>query len=202
MTVGGILASLFPLLYLIGLGSLVFLSPFALPVQTFVAAVAYIYLLPLIIFRLHGFFFPVLEGDYDLSEKRYNPWWTGHMLQYPFIAVPFLESLLHFVPGLYSMWLRAWGSKIGQKVFWTPRTEILDRNLVHIGDSVLVGHMSIFVSHLVEMRNGAPTLVLKCIRIEEKSFLGADAQFGPGAYVPAGSRLKPKMRLFWKGEWK
>ncbi|MBL7546167.1 MAG: hypothetical protein JNL11_20270 [Bdellovibrionaceae bacterium] len=161
-----------------------------------------IYLLPLALFRLHSLFFRVEEGDYDLSKKAYNPWWTAHMLQYPFIALPFLESVLHFVPGLYSWWLRGWGAKIGKKIFWTPRTEILDRNLVEIGSGTIIGHLTVMVSHLVETRSGVPMLVIKKVRIGEKCLVGADAQLGPGTEIASRTNLKPKVRLYWKGEWK
>lgn len=202
MTIGGMIASLFPLLYLVinicAVGNLLQNPSWAS--GAFLASG--IYLLPLLIFRLHSVFFKVTEGDFDLSKKVYNPWWTAHMLQYPFISLPFLESVLHFVPGLYSMWLRAWGAKIGKKVFWTPRTEILDRNLVEVGSHTIIGHMTIMVSHLVETRSGVPMLVLKKVKIGEKCLVGADAQLGPGADIANRTQLKPKMRLYWKGEWK
>jgi hypothetical protein len=168
----------------------------------FLVLLSSIYLMPLILFRIHSLFFKIEDGEFDLSQKKYNPWWTAHMLQYPFIALPFLESILHFFPGLYSLWLRGWGSKIGKKVFWTPRTEILDRNLVEVGDGTIIGHMTIMCSHLVETQSGVPKLVIKKVKIGDRCLVGADAQLGPGAEVPSRTQLKPKMRLFWKGEWK
>ncbi|OYZ16247.1 MAG: hypothetical protein B7Y39_15880 [Bdellovibrio sp. 28-41-41] len=202
MTVGGVLASFFPAFYfLLNLMSLIGFVQ-APGLSSFACILFSIYLVPLILYRLHSLFFKIEEGEFDLSKKVYNPWWTAHMLQYPFIALPFLESLLHFFPGLYSIWLRAWGSKIGKKIFWTPRTEILDRNLVEIGDQTIIGHLTIMVSHLVETRSGIPNLVIKKVRIGEKCLISADAQLGPGAEVPSRTQLKPKTRLYWKGEWK
>lgn len=58
------------------------------------------------------------------------------------------------------------------------------------------------VSHLVETRSGIPKLIIKKVRIGEKCLISADAQLGPGAEVPSGTQLKPKARLYWKGEWK
>ncbi len=58
------------------------------------------------------------------------------------------------------------------------------------------------VSHLVETRSGIPKLIIKKVRIGEKCLISADAQLGPGAEVPSGTQLKPKTRLYWKGEWK
>lgn len=202
MTIAGRLAALFPLLYLVLCGTWVTYSILYPAWYSVLVLAGIVYLIPLFLFRLHGLFFKIEDGDYDLSKKLYNPWWTGHMLQYPFVAFPFLESILHFVPGLYTLWLRAWGSKIGKQVFWTPRTDVIDRNLIEVGDRTLVGHMSIMVSHMVETKSGVPNLVLKKIKIGSKCLIGADSQLGPGAVVPDGTKLKPKARLFWRGEWK
>lgn len=202
MTLAGRIASLFPFFYM--LLCLYWIGVMLQGFQWwhFAILISIVYLLPLVLFRLHSIFFKIEEGEYDLSKKAYSPWWTSHMLQYPFISFPWLESLLHFVPGLYSIWIRAWGSKVGKKVFWTPRTEIIDRSLVEIGDSTLIGHMTIMVSHLVETRSGIPKLVLMKVRVGSKCLVSADAQLGPGATIPDGTKLKPKARLFWKGEWK
>ena len=44
-------------------------------------------------------------------------------------------------------------------------------------------------------------LVIKTIKIGEKSFIGADSQIGPGAIVAPRTKLKPKSRIYWRGEW-
>lgn len=194
MTIGGRIISLFPLLWLtcvlaciwqMNLGLLLFV----------------IYLMPLLLYRIHFLFFPFTDGYWVLSEKKYNPWWASHMFQYPYVALPWIESVLHFVPGLYSMWLRAWGSKIGKAVFWTPRVEIVDRGLVEVGDGAVFGHISALCSHMVADIEGKPALVIKTIKIGDKAFIGADSQLGPGAIVPSRTKLKPKTRMYWRGEW-
>jgi hypothetical protein len=166
----------------------------ALPVAT--------YILPVTLFRLFNALAPMREGFFDLSERKYNPWWTSHMLQFPFIALPWLESLLHFVPGLYTLWLRAWGSQIGKGVYWTPRTEIVDRSMMIVGDQCIIGHQSLFVAHLVEVKNGRPILFVKKIKIGNYCLVSADAQLGPGANIADGTKLKLKSRIYWRGEWK
>lgn len=201
MTLGGRLVSLFPLFYLICVFGWV--GKMFADFETFdpLVLIFIVYLMPLLIHRVHFFFFPFTDGYWILSEKKYNPWWASHMFQYPFIACPWIESLLHFVPGLYSAWLRAWGSKIGKEVFWTPRVEIVDRGLVEIGDYSVFGHISAMCSHMVADIDGKPALVIKTIKIGEKSFIGADSQIGPGAIVPPRTKLKPKSRIYWRGEW-
>lgn len=202
MTIGGKIISLFPLFYLISVLSWLFKMLWHLEFYDFLILPGIIYLLPLTLHRIHFLFFPFDEGYWVLSEKKYNPWWASHMFQFPFIACPWIESLIHFIPGLYSVWLRAWGSKIGKGIFWTPRVEVIDRGLIEVGDYVVFGHITALCSHMVAEIEGKPSLVIKKIRIGDKAFIGADSQLGPGAEVPSRTILKVKTRLFWRGEWK
>lgn len=201
MTLGGRLISLFPLFYLCIVLMWIWKMFQNFTVYDPFILTGIIYLLPLILYRIHFVFFPFTDGYWVLSEKKYNPWWASHMFQYPFIALPWLESLIHFVPGLYSIWLRAWGSKIGKAVFWTPRVEVIDRGLIEVGDYAIFGHISALCSHMVADIDGKPALVIKTIKIGDKAFIGADSQLGPGATVPSRTKLKPKTRLYWRGEW-
>lgn len=201
MTLGGKIVSFFPVVYFLIVFSWVFKMFSHFEVWDFLVLFVIVYLLPLLVHRVHFLFFPFTDGYWVLSEKKYNPWWASHMFQYPFIALPWLESLIHFFPGLYSIWLRAWGSKVGKGVFWTPRVEIVDRGLMDIGNYVIVGHISGFCSHMVAEIDGKPCLVVKKIIIGDKVFVGADTQMGPGANIPAKTKLKPKSRLYWRGEW-
>lgn len=202
MTIGGKIVSFFPLFYLLSV-----LGWMGQMLQDFhyyqiLVLVGIVYLMPLFFHRLHFMFFPFEDGYWILSEKKYNPWWASHMFQFPFIACPWIESILHFVPGLYSLWLRCWGSKIGKNIYWTPRVEIVDRGLMEVGNNVVVGHISGFCSHMVADIDGKPALVIKKIILGDKVFVGADSQMGPGANVPPRTKLKPKTRLYWRGEWR
>ncbi len=201
MTWGGRLISLFPMLYLVLI--IFWFQKMFLQAQVydFAMLLALIYLLPLGLHRIHLRFFPLPDGAWDISARKYNPWWGSHMLQLPFIAIPWLESLLHFVPGLFSLWLRAWGSQIGRGVYWTPRVEILDRGLIVVGDKVLFGHLTAMSSHMVAEIEGRPMLVIKRIHIGSKALIGADTQFGPGAVIAERTKVKPKTRLYWRGDW-
>lgn len=200
MTLLGRLITLFPLLHFSGLLVTLYLSVACHPLY-FLAALAWLYLIPLILLQIHNAFFPLSETSIDLSEKKYSAWWGNHQLQYLFIVIPPLENILHIVPGLFSIWLRAWGSKIGKKVFWTPRVEILDRGLVEIGNGVVLGHLTAMSSHMVADIDGKPHLIIKKVRIGDKAFIGADSQFGPGAIITAGTKVKPKSRIWWRGEY-
>jgi hypothetical protein len=202
MTIGGKIVSFFPLFYLLCVLGFMGQMLNDFHYYQILVLVGIIYLMPLIFHRLHFMFFPFKDGYWILSEKKYNPWWASHMFQFPFIACPWIESLLHFVPGLYSLWLRCWGSKIGKNVYWTPRVEIVDRGLMEVGNNVVVGHISGFCSHMVADIDGKPALVVKKIILGDRVFVGADTQMGPGANVPPKTKLKPKTRLYWRGEWR
>lgn len=201
MTIGGKLVSLFPVFYLLVIIGWCLKMSSHFQYQDFAILFSIIYLMPLGLYRIHFYFFPFSDGYWALSEKKYNPWWASHMFQFPFIACPWIESLIHFIPGLYSLWLRAWGSKIGKNVYWTPRVEVVDRGLIEVGDYAIIGHVSVMCSHMVADIEGKPALVIKKIIIGEKAFIGADSQLGPGAVVEAKAKLKPKTRLYWRGEW-
>ena len=201
MTLAGRIVSLFPFIYLLAVGSWIFKMFSDFQGTDILILLGIVYVFPLLCHRIHFLFFPFSDGYWDLSEKKYNPWWASHMFQYPFIALPWVESLLHFVPGLYSLWLRAWGSKIGKKVFWTPRVEVIDRGLIEVGDGAIFGHISAMSSHMVAEIDGKPCLVIKKIVIGKKAFIGADSQHGPGVIVADRTKLKPKSRLYWRGEW-
>lgn len=201
MSLGGRLVSLFPAFYLALVGAAlgwIWMAPtwWSLPLL-----LAIVYLLPVTAFRIHNFFLPLGEGKWDLSSPQYNRWWGAYCFQFPFMAVPWLEGLLHFVPGLYSCWLRAWGSKVGQKVFWTPRVEIVDRSLMEIGNGVVFGHLATMSCHAVSSIDGRPTLLTMRIKIGDRALIGVDTQFGPGVTVEPGTQVKAKTRRYWKGDW-
>src|SRR5262245_3121557 len=89
------------------------------PVQP-VMLVVILYLVPPLTFRLHQIIFPIRKSLSNIAERKYSPWWGAHQIQLIYIAIPQLEAALRLVPGLYSAWLRLWGSRIGRGVYWTP----------------------------------------------------------------------------------
>lgn len=152
------------------------------PVQP-VLLVAIIYLLPPLSFRIHHIIFPIRKRTSNLSESKYSPWWGAHMIQVIYIALPQLESLLRLVPGLYSVWLRLWGSRVGRNVYWTPNVEITDRHMLDIGDRVVVGHKTKFLGHAIKPRDDAMMLYTHKIRVGNDVFIGAGSRIGPGAVI-------------------
>jgi acetyltransferase-like isoleucine patch superfamily enzyme len=182
------LLSVFPLVHvLLILGSIagVFLRPgvlscFAIP--------ASVYVFPVVAFRLHNLLFPLKTGTRDLGKREYSSWWGGHQIQLLFLAVPPLEAVLTLVPGLFSLWLRAWGSKVGRHVYWTPQVQILDRSLLEVGSGVHFGHKVITSSHVVtRTKSGRLLLMVDRITIGDNAFIGAGTRIGPGVTVGEGA---------------
>ena len=181
--------SFFPLLHMF----LVFVSIcnfFAVSfVWGFILSFFSIYFLPILFFRLHQSFYPYKEGRFFLDRKEYVPWWGVHQFQILFIALPALESILRLCPGLYSFWLRLWGSKIGKNVYWTPLVEILDRSNLEIGSNVIIGHKVCLLSHVINKQKSGLILYVKNIKIGSNTLIGAGSRFGPGAIVGDGAMV-------------
>lgn len=151
--------------------------------------IAVIYLLPPLTFRVHQFFFPIRERVSDLAERRYSPWWGAHQIQVIYIAIPQLEAILRLVPGLYSLWLRLWGSKVGRNVHWTPNVEITDRSMLIVGDRVVFGHKTKCLGHAIKPKGKSMILYVRAIRIGNDVFIGAGSRIGPGVVINDGSYL-------------
>ena len=159
-----------------------------------------LYLFPLLTYRLHEVAFPLRTGTSYLLGEEYSPWWGGHQIQWIYVAFPFLETALRAVPGLFSAWLRAWGSEVGSGVYWTPTLEVADRALLRIGDHVVFGQACGLYAHLISPSDGDLKLLVRTIEIGAGSFVGAGSflaagvKIGPGVTLPMGSRLRPGER--------
>lgn len=160
-----------------------------------------LYAAPLLAFRIHSWALPLREGPSELIGGQYSRWWGGHMIQWVYIGLPFLELPLRAVPGLYSAWLRLWGAKIGRGVYWTPLIEITDRNLLEVGDFVVFGHQVGLYAHAIKPRGQGLMLYVRRIRIGSGVFIGAGSRLGPGvrvadgAFVPVTSDIYPNTRF-------
>jgi hypothetical protein len=160
-----------------------------------------LYGLPLLIYRLHTWFYPIQEGISYLGSKQYSPWWGSHQIQAIYIAFPALETLLRLIPGVFSLWLRLWGSKVGKAVYWTPTLEVADRGLLEIGDRVVFGHGVGLYPHIIKPRKQDLMLYIKKIKIGDNVFLGAWNHIGPGVtieaetYIPVFTHIYPNQKL-------
>lgn len=161
------------------------------------AALLWIYLVPVAIYRLHEAIWPVKIGGSYLVGGEYSAWWGGHQIQLVYYAFPWLEAALRLVPGAYSAWLRLWGSKVGRGVYWTPAVEIGDRALMEIGDGAVFGHRVAAFSHIIKPRRTNVLLVVRRVTVGSGAFVGAGvvlapgAVVAPGAFVEAGTHVYP-----------
>ncbi len=152
-----------------------------------VGTVLAIYLLPVSLYRLFVAVYPLELGLSNMAEKRFSPWWASHQIQLLYTAVPVLEAVLRMIPGLYSAWLRLWGSQIGSAVYWTPRMEIHDRGLLRIGDNVVFGHKVELYGHTVTLKRGRMLLYTGVVTIGAGAFVGAGSRLAPGVVVEPGA---------------
>ncbi len=160
-----------------------------------------LYGLPMLVYRLHEWFYPVREGISYLRGQDYSPWWGSHQIQVIYIAIPALEAILRLIPGAFSGWLRLWGSQVGRNVYWTPGLEIADRGLLEIGDRVIMGHRVGIYPHIIKPRKQDLMLYVKKVKIGSDVFLGAGTHLGPGVviadgtYLPVASHLYPNQKV-------
>ena len=189
MSVLGRILSFYPAFILsLAVATLIWFGYRPSPVQP-AAFVFILYLLPPLTLRLHQAIFPLREGLSKLSAPGYSPWWGAHQIQLLYIALPMLEAILRLVPGLYSAWLRLWGSKIGRQVYWTPNVEIIDRSMIEIGHRAVLGHKCKLLGHAIKPKGDAVVLYLRKIKIGNDVFIGAGSRLGPGATIADGTYL-------------
>lgn len=188
-TLFGRLVVFFPATQVLGVAALAI--AFALePALWHLAGIAFVvYGYPLLSFRLVNAVAPLREGRALIPNGRYVPWWGSFHLQQIFLAVPWLEAALRLVPGLFSLWLRLWGSRIGRGVYWPPQLEIADRSLLEVGDGAVLGHRSGYYCHILNpSKDGRLLLVVKKVRVGAHAFIGSGSRLGPGTVV--GDRVK------------
>ena len=156
---------------------------------------------PLLIHKIHDYFYPIQEGISYLQTKDYSSWWGSHQIQSIYITFSGLESGLRLIPGAFSFWLRLWGAKVGKNVYWTPRLEIADRSLIEIGDNVFFGQGCGIFSHVVKPKKQDLLLYIKKVKIGSNVFIGASSVLTPGVivedktFLPVESRLYPNQRI-------
>lgn len=187
MTPLGRFFAIFPGLHLAAIG-LAFASFVAGPTLDRAVVLALsVYGVPLAAFKLLERTTPIEEGPSYLDRPEFSPWWAGHQVQTVLNAFPAFETVLRVLPGVYSAWLRHWGGTVGSGVYWTARAEVLDRNLVDVGDRVVVGHAVIFCSHIIKPTKNGLFLWVKRVQVGAGAVLGAECRLGPGARVAEGA---------------
>jgi acetyltransferase-like isoleucine patch superfamily enzyme len=152
-----------------------------------------IYLFPPMVLRILERWAPIKPGVACIDGRTFCPWLAAHHIQAFYDALPYLESLLRVIPGFYSMWLRMWGSRIGYGVDWPVRMDVLDRNLMDIGNRVVFAREVELSAHARKKLadGGGIRALVRQVRIGGYAFIGAGARIGPGASVPANASVPP-----------
>lgn len=149
-----------------------------------------IYAFPPMVLRIMFRWAPLKLGVSTIDGRSFNSWLAAHHIQAFYDALPYLESLLRVIPGFYSMWLRMWGSRVGYGVEWPVRMDVLDRNLMDIGNRVVFGREVELAAHVRQKQEDVGSRVLvRGVRVGSGAFIGAGALLGPGAAVPHGANV-------------
>jgi len=155
------------------------------------AAAAILYLLPPLIVRMLLLVSRIHEGSIPLGSKDFFLWWTSFQWQMIFCRFPALEEILRLIPGLYSLWLRLWGSRIGRFTFWAPGTLILDRSFLRIGDDVVLGAGVRLNAHVADIdAEGHRRLLLAQVDIGDRCHIGGYSLLTAGTKIEKDQTTK------------
>lgn len=144
-----------------------------------------IFLMPPMVLRIMLRWAPLKMGVALIDGRKFSPWLAAHHIQAFYDALPFLESLLRVIPGFYSAWLRLWGSRVGYGVEWPLRIDVLDRNLMDIGNRVTFDREVELAAHARQkLEGGGSRVLVRPVRVGGHAYIGANVRIGPGASVP------------------
>lgn len=157
-----------------------------------------LYLAPLIPGRLLRESLRKSPTEIAIGSPGFIRWWACFQCQVLFLRLPVLEELLRLVPGVYSGWLRLWGSRIGKLTYWAPRMTILDRGFLEIGDQVVFGAGVRLNPHVMER-----VLLLAPVIIGDGALIGGYSLLTTGTEIAAGEATRAFLISppfsFWKG---
>jgi hypothetical protein len=162
-------------------------------------ALAWIYVLPPLACRTAMALLGTPEGtDLGQETRAYKVWWFVTQCQVLFNRFDFFEELLRLVPGLYALWLNAWGARVSPVVYWGPGALVVDRPAVRVARGAVIGTRAVLAGHLaVKDESGNFRVTLAPVDIGAGALIGAYAGIGPGCTVaageavPAGAFLRP-----------
>lgn len=185
-----LLLGLWPLLHLASVFTLLAM-PWAGVSARIAAALAVLLLLPPLLARLVLLVCAFSREPIAIGSKPFFAWWALVNVQMIFCRWPFLEETIRLVPGLYSAWLRLWGSRIGRMTYWSPGVMILDRSFLDIGNEVVFGAGVRLNPHVISHdENGRPRLLLAPVKIGDRVLVGGYSLLTAGTEVASDQELR------------
>lgn len=148
-----------------------------------------LYLVPLVPGRMLRASLRSAPPVISTNSGEFLRWWASFQCQVLFLRFPVLEETLRLIPGLYSLWLRGWGSRIGKLTYWAPQTIILDRGFIDIGNHVIFGAGVRLNPHVIE-RDPEPTLRLAPIKIGDGAMVGGYSLLTAGTEIAASEATR------------
>lgn len=149
-----------------------------------VCGLAVLYLAPALAARIVNLLAPIPEGRIRPGTGAFFTWWTLANLQMLFCRLPMLEELIRLVPGLYSLWLRLWGARIGRLTYWGAGVRILDRSFLRIGDDVIFGAAVRLNPHVLTRNDqGKMELILASIVVGDRTIVGGYSLLTAGTEI-------------------
>lgn len=142
-------------------------------------AVVVLYLVPLIPGRILRESLRSHPPQIGIGSSAFLRWWACFQCQALFLRFPVMEEILRLIPGLYSFWLRAWGSRVGKLTYWAPQTVILDRGFLEIGDHVIFGAGVRINPHVMENN----VLQLSPVKIGDRAMIGGYSLLTAGTEI-------------------
>jgi hypothetical protein len=149
-----------------------------------------LYVLPALVGRIILWIRPISGGTYKMGTSQFLTWWATAQCQMIFCRLPFLEETLRLVPGIYSLWLRLWGAKIGRLTFWSPGLKILDRSFLKVGDDVVFGAGARLNAHVLTEQDEEQVLQLSQIVIGDRTLIGGYSLLTAGTVIEPDQTLK------------
>lgn len=147
-------------------------------------AFAVLYLVPPLIARGLQVLVPAREGSITVGSCAFFAWWALFNIQVIFCRITLLEELLRLIPGLYSLWLRLWGARIGRLTYWAAGIRILDRSFLHIGDDVVFGAAVRINPHVLSRnQEGDLELILATVKIGDRAMIGGYSLLTAGTEI-------------------
>ncbi len=152
--------------------------------ETIGSLIFVLYFLSPLLYRFISLIFPIQIGRHQFGpEFETSHWMIAHRLQMIYVIFPFIEGVINSLPGIYSNWLRLWGSKIGKRVYWGPDVRILDRTHLTVGDKSFVGGSCLSCHLATTKADGSIEILFLPIRIGRQAFISAQSNIGPGSKV-------------------